>query len=590
MLMRPFVSINPLYCSGYISTVRPCLTSIGGGMDCFDQATLKKVACPTGTTSSGGTSSTSSTGTTNDFGLLGWLLGLDPASRMAAQQKAARKAAVLRELENQRQEAIRRDTEHAKFLEDVAQRLQNGDLQLKGTSSNELQLKLSPTGPIKFGEYMSTPATQTTSARLTLKTGDDATSSLQTSTPNASSAGVINPNQPPAFNADQMTPETRELADMLSKLTPEQQQRLIAAIKTASAGEATVNTSATASQPNADSSGSTGQGEPLKLKLSTAQQSADDLNAAAQKANMTSEQLSDQAAKDFNNLANVSTLSSTAKTVNGVSATGVTPTTVTGNSTSATIKPMPADPTRNSELTRIMKQKVEVPMWRPEGWVVSASKGDTTLNFVNSIKETPGCDSAAQQDVLARLATKAKQLADIEIVINRLNASSPRLQAELAETTAEMEKKRDEFIDAVEKQLGEELFKFNKAVQAPEFLDLKSHLSEAEELGKHVKRWSEISEAAKGEVRTKKAGVYLDLLAEISKAMKGLQSPAFNALRQPLRPFAFLNQELEKAEFAAEVLDTFAYLIAFHNDVIYAGNQIDARNHALAKIEPRHKG
>src|SRR5205814_179402 len=104
--------------------------------------------------------------------------------------------------------------------------------------------------------------------------------------PNASSAGVINPNQPPAFNAEQMTPEQRELAEMLSKLTPEQQQKLIDAIKAASPADATATGEQTTQQTSADTSSSTAP--PLKLKLS----GADALNTAAKDPNVTNEKLS----------------------------------------------------------------------------------------------------------------------------------------------------------------------------------------------------------------------------------------------------------------------------------------------------------
>ena len=249
--------------------------------------------------------STSSAGGTNDFGFLGWLLGLDPASRMAAQEKAARKEAMIAELERQRQEAIeRQDAERAQRLEDISRRLRSGDLALKGTSNKDLQLKLSPTGPIRFGEYMSTPATQTTSAQLTLKTGDEATKSLQTPTTNASSAGVINPNQPPAFNADRPTTEIRELVDMLSKLRPEQQQKLIAAMKATATPDATTPTRQDPPAEAAPTGGSpdlTKKSETLTLKLSTSQKTADDLKAAAENG-ASPEQLKQQSAEDFKNL------------------------------------------------------------------------------------------------------------------------------------------------------------------------------------------------------------------------------------------------------------------------------------------------
>lgn len=533
--------------------------------------------CKPPSSSSGSSGSTSSAGITNDFGLLGWLLGLDPASRMAAQQKAARKAAMIAELERQRQEAIQRqDAERAKRLEDIARRLQSGDLGLKGASNNDLQLKLSPTGPIRFGEYMSTPATQTTSAHLTLKTGDEATKSLQTPTTNASSAGVINPNQPPAFNADRPTTEIRELADMLSKLTPEQQQKLIAAIKAVSSADATSETAA-APQTNSDSTTSATEAQPLKLKLSTAQQSADALNAAAKDPNVTPEQLSQHAAKDFNNDPKVTPLSNTPQPNDGVSAADVKPS--AGITDQSQIG--------NTELSRIMSKKIDVPPWRPEGWVVSASKGDSTLQFVDSARKTPGCDSPARQDALARLEAKSKQLAGVEVVINRLNASSPRLQAELAETAAEMERDRDAFVDAMLSKLTGQLFEARTLVKSPEFVRTAATLSEAKEFADKVDELSGKVQTIKNGSSEARAGLLKEILRE---TLDAVQPNRIAAIRKALGPtIEFATGWYDAAEIGINTIETFAKIVAHDLNVANLNREIDARNRALASVEPLHK-
>jgi hypothetical protein len=251
-----------------------------------------RCSCPT---SSGSTGSgyTIYDAAVDDF--LRWLFS--PNSTQAAQRKAALK----QQLEAERQAAIaRKQAEQVARLDAILLRLSSS---LKGfNTSNDLQLKLSPTGPIKFTEYMATPATQTTSARLELKTGSEATRSLETPKPNASSAGVINPTPPtplqaPTFDASQLSPEAKELAEMLSKLTPEQQQKLLATMKSIASAEqaATATTNATPANPEQ-------KDPPLTLKLSEAQKSADDLKTAAADPNSSPEELKKQAADQFKQL------------------------------------------------------------------------------------------------------------------------------------------------------------------------------------------------------------------------------------------------------------------------------------------------
>lgn len=248
------------------------------------------VNCPASGTSTG-------TSTANPYeGLFGWLFSIDANAKIRAQ----RKAALIRQLEYDRQDAIRRQqTVQAEKLNTILQRLMSGDMALKGFGgANDLQLKLG-SEPILFQEYMSTPATSTTSAMLTLKTGDDASPSPQSQPVRSAEAATTTATTTSANIAaqPQLSPELKAIAEELSKLSPEQQQKLLEAIKS-SETQAAANTTVATSSPEkaADTQ--------LSFKLTETKTAADTLNAAAN-APTNVEDIKAQSDKQFDGLKNV---------------------------------------------------------------------------------------------------------------------------------------------------------------------------------------------------------------------------------------------------------------------------------------------
>jgi len=571
------------WCRGAGGNLR---TTASGGWYC------EKCSTTGSTTGSPPTSANPYDAFAADF--VNWFFNIGANAKAAAD----RRAAMIRYLQEQQRDAIRRQqTANAQWLSSVLDRLTTGDLALKQVGgAGELQLKLG-SEPILFQEYMSTPATSTTKAQISLTTGDDAAPAAATST--ATTTALTNASQP------QLTPEMKALAEELSKLTPEQKQKLREAIKgsdTQSALGTTIATTSSqkaadtqlslkitetttaANDPNASpealskqaadqfkqlqqttatATQSTSDARKGSPDSGTAQQTANDLNAASKNTNVSAEQVSVRSGKDFDKLPQVATPSA---------GTIVSP-----------------QPPANNSLSRIMKNKIDVPMWRPEGWVGSASKGERTLKFVGDAKKRGDCDSPEQQDGLAKLAIKSNQLAGVERLINRLNATSPRLQAEIGETISEMEKDRDEFVETITEKLGDDLFDLRSRVRNQEFLKATAGLAEANALREKVESWNDLVEAAKSKGKLDKAKTLAGLLGEMSDALQGIRSPELKALRRQLRPFSLFSDQYETAEFAAEMIDTFATLLAYDLNGERLSREIDARNRALAGIEPLHK-
>ncbi|HUQ49077.1 MAG TPA: hypothetical protein VM056_00025 [Terriglobales bacterium] len=242
------------------------------------------------------------------------------SNNKAAQQ---RKEAMMRELEAQREQARRNQQQaQAARLDSILQRLTAGDMALKGIGdSGGLRLKLGEKRPLGMEVYqhpndgkkrmgisglsginLDNETPTTTRAQLTLKMGDDATRSLQTSSAPPPAATTVAPEpvaDPPSSaetNAQQQ--EVDELARAISQLTPAEQQRLLAAMRAA----ADDTPAAAASSPDAAAAA---PNPGLALKLSGAQTEADALRAAAADPNASPEELSKKASDRFRNLQGV---------------------------------------------------------------------------------------------------------------------------------------------------------------------------------------------------------------------------------------------------------------------------------------------
>lgn len=237
------------------------------------------------------------TSTGNPYeGLLGWLFSIDANAKI----RAERKAALIRQLEYDRQEAIsRQQTAQTQKLNGILQRLMSGDTALKDLGgSGELRLKLG-SEPILFQEYMSTPAKSTTSAQFSLKTGDNNVVPTVPSSVSSAGAATTTATTTSGNIAQQpeLSPEMKALAEELNKLTPEQQQKLLEAVK-GTETQAAANTTVATTNPEkaADTQ--------LSLKITEAKTAADDLKAVAT-APGDPESVKSQAAVQFNQLKDV---------------------------------------------------------------------------------------------------------------------------------------------------------------------------------------------------------------------------------------------------------------------------------------------
>lgn len=280
-------------------TVRGKLVDLGGGRmrcDCSSSG------------SSSGYSSANNTYTPLVEEFLKFWFGLD-ANNRAAQE---RKKTMLRELEAQREQARRnQQAAQAARLDAILQRLLSGDLVLKGgAGGEELRLKLGgekrPLGMEVYqhpndgkprmgisglsGINLDNETPTTTSARLTLKMGDEATRSLQSAP--AGPAPAANMAELSAADKPASATAVDELAKAISQLSPEEQQKLVAALRGDPA-------------PTSSPTPKTAADAELSVKLSGAQVEADAVKAAAD-SGASPESLKTQAEQQFNHLQQVS--------------------------------------------------------------------------------------------------------------------------------------------------------------------------------------------------------------------------------------------------------------------------------------------
>ncbi|HUS18265.1 MAG TPA: hypothetical protein VMZ25_01325 [Terriglobales bacterium] len=250
-------------------------------------------------------------------GLLQWIFS---TNNNAAQAKQRREA-MMRELAAQREQARRnQQVAQAQRLDAIMQRLMgDSDLILKGMGNTDgLRLKLGEKRPLGMEVYqhpndgkkrmgisglsginLDNETPTTTRAQLTLKLGDDATRSLQSPPPPATPPA--DPGKDPAAaeptRAEQNEAKSQidDLARTISQLSPEEQQKLLAALQKSDAAAASPTPepapSGSAPDPNAG----------LSLKLSGARSEAEKLQAAAA-SDASPEQLKTQAEDQFRNL------------------------------------------------------------------------------------------------------------------------------------------------------------------------------------------------------------------------------------------------------------------------------------------------
>lgn len=240
----------------------------------------------------------------------------------------------------------------------------------------------------------------------------------------------------------------------------------------------------------------------------------------------------------------------------------------------------------NAALRRILNRSSEMPMWRPEGWVGRASKGGRTLQFVSARRADPRCDSIAQADLLRQLELKAKQLDQLERLINQLNAASPRLQTELPAIAAELEQDRDQFVEDSLSLLTSRLVDARELIKARHLAQAAGRVAEASELVEFLQSSTERLEAARTAGRKEKAEAMAGVLNDIREALDDLSSPRAAAWQGLLSPFGWLDTIKEWTDH----LGSFGKLMTFQTwDVERLNREIEERNAALKALDPLHK-
>jgi hypothetical protein len=250
--------------------------------------------------------------------------------------------------------------------------------------------------------------------------------------------------------------------------------------------------------------------------------------------------------------------------------------------------PPPVQPPtyENTALRRIMNRPFEMPMWRPEGWVGRARKGERTLQFVSARRADAGCDSIAQAELLRQLELKARQLDQLERLINRLNSVSPRLQAEFSEMAAELNQDRDQFVEDSLSLLAGQLVEAAEHIKVQRLAEAAGRATDAGDLIGFLQSGAERIEAARSAGPKEKLEAMSGVLGDIKEALEDLKSPRAATWQAWLRPFALFNTVQEWTDY----LGAFGKLMTFQTwDVRRLEQEVEQRNAALAALEPLHK-
>jgi hypothetical protein len=240
----------------------------------------------------------------------------------------------------------------------------------------------------------------------------------------------------------------------------------------------------------------------------------------------------------------------------------------------------------NTALRRILNRPFEMPMWRPEGWVGRATKGERTLQFVTARRTNADCDSIAQAAILRQLELKARQLDQLERLINQLNSASPRLQAEFAEAAVELEGDRDQFVEDTLSLLTGHLSEAKVHLSGQQLARAAGRAADAGELIEHLDSWTERLETGRRGGRKEKLEAITAVLGEIHDALEDLNSPRAAAWQAWLKPFAWFGSLQEWTDY----LGTFAKVMTFQTwDMGRLERENDQRKAALEALDPLHK-
>ncbi len=286
---------------------------------------------------------------------------------------------------------------------------------------------------------------------LKMKTGDSSAAP-------AAQAGIFDPSK--------MTPQQlADVAEMVSKLPPDEQQRLMTAARNGAGRpqQAVMSPAGSPAPPNAASPpGSSPVLSPQTAAqpVASLQQQANASQAAA--AATVPEDVSMKARAGFDTpLAGSATRQApvasspqgTARgdqqlpgsTVASGSVPGASggpsamPTMVNSPSLSAGTEGSPQPPARG---------KIDVPVPRPEGWIATANKGNRTLAFVATRTEAKvGCNSAEQVGKLEQLRVLGQQLARTEKLINDIDRQTPERFDEFKRLDEQLRNDKKQFID-----------------------------------------------------------------------------------------------------------------------------------------------
>jgi hypothetical protein len=223
--------------------------------------------------------------------------------------------------------------------------------------------------------------------------------------------------QAATFDPSKMTPQQlADVAEMVSKLPPEEQQRLMTAAQNDAAAGSPLPAATT--QPAAPAMASLQQ-QANASQAAAAATAPEDVSmkaragfdtplagSATRQAPMASSPPQGTARGDQQLPGTTAARGSAPGASGGPSAM---PTVVNSPSLSAGTEGSPQPPARG---------KIDVPVLRPEGWIATANKGNRTLAFVATQTEAArkvGCNSAEQVGKLEQLRVLGQQLARTEI-------------------------------------------------------------------------------------------------------------------------------------------------------------------------------
>jgi hypothetical protein len=139
-------------------------------------------------------------------------------------------------------------------------------------------------------------------------------------------------------------------------------------------------------------------------------------------------------------------------------------------------------PFENEALAKVLGRKIEVPKWRPEGWVARATKGEQTTSAVTVALDAAKGDPASSVALEAKLENArriAERLAQVEKALNVLTQENPNRQAEWRDLVESLRKSEEEFVSNASLIVTSGLVDLKVMTGHPDLLALSAEAGEA---------------------------------------------------------------------------------------------------------------